>query len=72
MGFLVVVGGIIAIAGPCTGWLIILLGLWMLAGEVLFFACFADRVEVKLKRLRRGVVGIWTILFTLSKFLRIP
>ncbi len=55
-GFLIVVGGIIAIPGPGPGWLIILLGLWMLAGELLFFARFMDRVEVKLRKLARRVV----------------
>jgi hypothetical protein len=60
-GFLVVLGGIIAVPGPGPGWLIILLGLWMLAGELLFFARFMDKVEVKLRGLVGRVVGIWRI-----------
>jgi len=66
-GSLIVVGGIIAVPGPDPGWLIILLGLWMLAGELLFFARSMDKVEVKLRRVARGVVGIWTILVCLSE-----
>ena len=66
-GSLIVVGGIIAVPGPGPGWLIILLGLWMLAGELLFFARFMDKVEVKLRRLARRVVGIWTISSALVK-----
>jgi len=66
-GSLVVVGGIIAVPGPGPGWLIILLGLWMLAGELLFFARSMDKVEVKLRRLAGGVVGIWTISSALVK-----
>jgi hypothetical protein len=63
----VVGGGIAVPAGPGPGWLIILWGSWMLAGESLFFARFMDRVEVKLRRLVRGVVGIWTISSALVK-----
>jgi hypothetical protein len=68
-GFLVVVGGIIAVPGPGPGWLIILLGSWMLAGELLFVARFMDRVEVKLSRLARRVVGTWRISSALVKVL---
>jgi hypothetical protein len=68
-GFLVMVGGIIAVPGPGPGWLIILLGSWMLAGELLFFARFMDRVEVKLRGLARRVVGVWTISSALVKVL---
>jgi uncharacterized protein (TIGR02611 family) len=58
-GFLVVVGGLVAVPGPGPGWLIILLGLGMVAGESLFFARLLDWVEVKLRGFTRGVVGIW-------------
>ncbi len=66
-GFLVVAGGIVAVPGPGPGWLIILLGLWMVAGEWLFVARFMDRVEVNLSKLARGVVGIWTVSSALVK-----
>jgi len=66
-GLLVVVGGIIAVPGPGPGWLIILLGLWMLTGELLFFARFMDRVEVRLSKLVRCVIDIWTISSALVK-----
>ncbi len=66
-GSLIVVGGIIAVPGPGPGWLIILLGAWMLAGESLFFARFMDRAEVRLSRLTRRIVGIWTISSALVK-----
>ncbi len=68
-GCLIVVGGVIAVPGPGPGWLIILLGLWMLAGKLLFFASFMDRIEVKLRRLARRVVGIWPISSALMKVL---
>jgi hypothetical protein len=60
-GLLVVVGGIIAVPGPGPGWLIILLGLGMIAGESLFFARLFDRAEVKLRGLLRQAVGLWRI-----------
>ena len=60
-GSLIVVGGIIAVPGPGPGWLIILLGSWMLAGESLFFARLFDRAEVKLRGLLRRAVGLWRI-----------
>ncbi|HEX2097720.1 MAG TPA: PGPGW domain-containing protein [Rubrobacteraceae bacterium] len=66
-GFLLVVGGVIAVPGPGPGWLIILLGLWMLAGELLFLARFMDRVEVRLSKLLRCVIGIWTTSSALVK-----
>ncbi len=58
-GLLVVVVGIIAVPGPGPGWLIILLGLGVIAGESLSFARSIDRVEVRLRQLARLVAGIW-------------
>ncbi len=45
--------------GPGPGWLIILLGLGMVAGESLFFARLLDRVEVTLRGLARRVASLW-------------
>ena len=58
---LVVVGGFIAVPGPGPGWLIILLGLGMVAGESLFFARLFDKAEVKLRGSIRRDVGVWGI-----------
>ena len=66
-GSLIVIGGVIAVPGPGPGWLIILLGSWMLAGESLFLARFMDRGEVRLRRLARRVVGIWATSSALVK-----
>ena len=66
-GSLIVVGGMIAVPGPGPGWLIVLLGTWMLAGELLFLARFMDRGEVRLRRLARRVVDTWTISSALVK-----
>ncbi len=53
------VGGVIAVPGPGPGWLIILLGLGMVAGESLFFARLMDGVEAILRRLTRWVADVW-------------
>ena len=66
-GLLVVVGGVIAVPAPGPGWLIILLGLGVIAGESLLFARWIDRVEVGLRRLARLVVGVWTSSPTLGR-----
>jgi hypothetical protein len=58
-GLLVVVGGIVAVPAPGPGWLIILLGLGMIAGESLSFAHSVDRVEVGLRQLAGLVAGVW-------------
>src|SRR5215217_323529 len=58
---MVVGGGLVAVPGPGTGWLIILLGLVMIAGELLSFARFADRAEIKLRRLARRVAAVWAV-----------
>jgi hypothetical protein len=60
-GLLVVAGGIIAVPGPGPGWLVILLGLGMVAGESMFFACLFDQAEVKLRGFIRRAVGLWRI-----------
>lgn len=63
------IGGVIAVPAPGPGWLIILLGLGVIAGESLFFARSMDWVEVSLRRLARLVVGLWTTSLTLVKVL---
>ena len=55
---MVVGGGLVAVPGPGPGWLIILLGLVMIAGESLSFARFADRAEIKLRRLATRVAAV--------------
>ena len=61
------VAGIVAVPGPGPGWLIILLGLGMIAGESLSFARLIDRAEVRLRRTVRRVVNVWMASRTLVK-----
>jgi hypothetical protein len=58
-GFWVVVVGLITVPGPGPGWLVILLGFGIIAGESLLFARMLDRIEVELRRSSRWIVGIW-------------
>ncbi len=60
-GLLVVGVGFVAVPGPGPGWLIILLGLGMIAGESLSFARSVDWVEVRLRQGARLVAGAWAI-----------
>ena len=57
LGTLILLGGIIAVPGPGPGWLIILLGLGMFAGESKLIARFLDRVEVRLRRAARWALA---------------
>jgi uncharacterized protein (TIGR02611 family) len=68
-GLLVVVGGIVAVPAPGPGWLIILLGLGVIAGESLLFARWIDRAELGLRRFARSVAGVWTTSPILVKVL---
>lgn len=70
-GVMVVGGGLIAVPGPGPGWLIILLGMVMIAGESLSFARFADWAEIKLRRLARRVASVWAASPAAAKVLTI-
>jgi hypothetical protein len=45
---------------PGPSYIIIVIGLWMLAGEFLPLARLFDRAEVRLRELARRVKAIWT------------
>lgn len=59
-GVLILLGGIVAVPGPGPGWLIIFLGLGLVAGEFRPAARFMDWAEVRLRRLARWATGAWT------------
>ena len=59
VGLLVMAGGIVAVPGPGPGWMIVLLGIGMLAGESKLIARSMDWAEVRLRKLERFVVGLW-------------
>jgi len=68
-GMLVMAGGVVAVPGPGPGWLIVLLGFGMFAGESRVIARFMDRAEVGLRKLARWAVSFWTSSFATMKVL---
>jgi uncharacterized protein (TIGR02611 family) len=58
-GVLIVLGGIVAVPGPGPGWLIVFLGLGLVAGEFRPIARFMDWAEIRLRRLARWAAGVW-------------
>ena len=70
-----VVAGFAFVPTPGPSYIIIVMGLWMLAGELRSPARVFDRTEVRLRRLGRWVRGSWAGSSTVVKamsFLAIP
>ena len=59
-GLVLIVAGFVFLPTPGPSYIIIVLGLWMLAGESLVLARFFDRAEVSLRKLGRRVKALWT------------
>ena len=64
-----IVAGLGFIPTPGPSYIIVVIGLWMLAGEFLPLARFFDRVEVRLRELGRWTKGRWSDLPTAGKVL---
>ena len=58
-GLVLIVAGFVFLPTPGPSYIIIVLGLWMLAGEFLVLARFFDRAEVSLRKLGRRVKALW-------------
>lgn len=61
VGPLLVVGGFIFLPTPGPSFIIIVIGLWMVAGEVHLMARLFDRVEVRLRKVARWAKGTWAL-----------
>jgi Putative transmembrane protein (PGPGW) len=61
-GSALIVAGFAFLPTPGPSYIIIVIGLWMLAGEFLPLARFFDRLEVRLRRLGRWIKGRWSRL----------
>ena len=55
-----IVAGFVLVPPPGPSYIIIVMGLWMLAGELLILARFFDRVEVRLRRLGGWIKSRWS------------
>jgi hypothetical protein len=58
-GFTLIVAGFLFVPTPGPSYIIIVIGLWMLAGESLPLARFFDRLEVRLRGLGRWIRNVW-------------
>jgi hypothetical protein len=54
-----IVAGFAFVPTPGPSYIIIVIGMWMLAGELLFLARFFDRVEVGLRKLGGWIKSRW-------------
>ena len=59
VGPLLVVGGFIFLPTPGPSFIIIVIGLWMIAGELHVMARLFDRVEVRLRKATRWAKDEW-------------
>jgi hypothetical protein len=64
-----IVAGIAFIPTPGPSYIIIVIGMWMLAGEFLPLARFFDRLDVRLRRLGRWTKDRWSRLPAVAKVL---
>jgi Putative transmembrane protein (PGPGW) len=58
-GPLLIAAGFAFLPTPGPSYIIIVIGLWMLAGEFLLLARFFDRLDVRLRKLGRWIKGLW-------------
>ena len=68
-GSALVVAGFAFVPTPGPSYMIIILGMWMLSGELLPLARFFDRLDVRLRRLGRWVKSSWAGLPAVAKIL---
>ena len=68
-GPVLIVAGLAFIPTPGPSYIIIVIGMWMLAGEFLPLARFFDRLEVRLRELGRWVKECWKSSSTLVRVL---
>ena len=68
-GPVLIVAGLAFIPTPGPNYIIIVIGMWMLAGEFLPLARFFDRLEVRLRELGRWVKECWKSSSTLVRVL---
>jgi Flp pilus assembly protein TadB len=62
-----IVAGIAFLPTPGPSFIIIVIGMWMLAGEYLPLARFLDRLDARQRELKRWIKGRWSRLPPISK-----
>jgi putative transmembrane protein PGPGW len=66
-----IVAGFAFLPTPGPSFIIIVIGMWMLAGEFIPLARFFDRLDARQRRLKRWIKGRWTRLHAISKVLAV-
>jgi hypothetical protein len=66
-----IIAGFLFLPTPGPSYIIVVIGLWMLAGEFLPLARFFDRVEVRVRKLGRWTKGRWSRLPAVVKVLMV-
>ncbi len=67
-GPLLVVAGFLFLPTPGPGYIIIVIGLGMVAGELLVMARHFDRMEVRLRKAARRAKGMWARVPVAARF----
>jgi hypothetical protein len=68
-GLALIAAGFAFLPTPGPSYIIIVIGMWMMAGELLLLARLFDRIEVSLRRVGGWVKGRWSRLPTAVKVL---
>jgi hypothetical protein len=66
-----IVAGFAFLPTPGPSFIIIVIGMWMLAGEFIPLARFFDRLDVKQRGLKRWIKGRWSRLPTVVNILAV-
>ena len=62
-----IVAGLVFLPTPGRRFIIIVIGMWMVAGEFQPLARFFDRLDVKQRKLKRWIKGRWGRLPAIAK-----
>ena len=68
-GLALIAAGFAFVPTPGPSYIIIVIGLWMLAGESLLLARFFDRIEMRLRELGRWIRATWADSSRVAKVL---
>jgi hypothetical protein len=66
-----VAAGFVFLPTPGPSFIIIVIGMWMLAGEFMPLARFFDRLDVRQRKLKQWIKGRWSRLPAISKVLAV-
>ena len=68
-GPVLIAAGFVFLPTPGPSFIIIVIGMWMLAGEFMPLARFFDRLDVRLRKMKRWIKECWSSLSSSVKVL---